>query len=268
VTDDSSATCGADAQRVVTTFGTRLRDVSLLAPDSIVNRSLATAYGQLATPALIASWQSSPRAAPGRDVSNPWPIRVDVGSNDVEGSDCRIAANVIYVTTADTSTVVERRPVTLRVRRTDRWRISDFRWDAPPPRPAATNTNATPDDGTAAHIRDAADVVRRYYRDLQRRDFAAAYALWSDSGRASGKTREAFAAGFAETARVTATVADTGTIEGAAGSQFVTVPVSVDAVLRSGDHQHFAGTYTLRRVMVEGATSAQRLWHIFKAELH
>jgi len=56
-------------------------------------------------------------------------------------------------------------------------------------------------------------------------------------------------------------------MEGAAGSQFATVPVVIDAVLRNGQAQHFEGTYTLRRALVEGATPEQRRWHIYAAEM-
>jgi hypothetical protein len=32
--------------------------------------------------------------------------------------------------------------------------------------------------------------------------------------------------------------------------------------------QHFTGRYTLRRVVVDGATAEQRRWHFYSAELH
>jgi hypothetical protein len=38
-------------------------------------------------------------------------------------------------------------------------------------------------------------------------------------------------------------------------------------VLRNGTHQHFVGTYTVRRAMVDGATPEQRRWHIYSAHL-
>ena len=126
---------------------------------------------------------------------------------------------------------------------------------------------SSPSNASAVDVRQAADVVRRYYDAIQRRDFDAAFALWGDGGKASGTTREAFAAGFANTTRVHATVADSGRIGAAAGSQYVTVPVSIDAEQRSGETQHFVGSYTLRRSMVDGATPEQRRWHIYGAEV-
>lgn len=110
-------------------------------------------------------------------------------------------------------------------------------------------------------------VVRRYYEAIRAHDYDAAYVLWGQSGQASGKNRAAFAAGFAQTAQVRAIVSDSVQMEGAAGSQYATVPVVVDAVLRNGTAQHFEGTYTLRRAMVDGATPEQRRWHIYSADL-
>jgi hypothetical protein len=112
-----------------------------------------------------------------------------------------------------------------------------------------------------------AGALRRYYAAIQGRRYAAAYALWSQDGAASGKSLAAFTRGFSNTARVELTVTDSIRTEGAAGSQFATVPVTVDAVLDDGTRQHFTGTYTLRRAMVDGATLAQRTWHIYSAAL-
>jgi hypothetical protein len=112
-----------------------------------------------------------------------------------------------------------------------------------------------------------ASVIRRYYGLIDSGDLRSAYALWARGGEASGKSFDDFAAGFAETSEARVTVGDSIRIEGAAGSQYATIPVSVDATLKSGEPQHFEGTYTLRRSMVDGATPEQRTWHIESAEL-
>jgi hypothetical protein len=110
-------------------------------------------------------------------------------------------------------------------------------------------------------------IVRRYYDAIRAGNYIAAYGLWSDDGKASGQTLDAFASGFANTAEVGATVSDNVTIEGAAGSQYATVPVVVHAVTRNGEKQLFTGTYTLRRAMVDGATPEQRRWRIYSAAI-
>lgn len=110
-------------------------------------------------------------------------------------------------------------------------------------------------------------IISRYYAAINARRYNDAYRLWSQSGKASGKSENEFAAGFAQTQAVSVTVSDSVRTEGAAGSQFATVPVTIDATLRNGTHQHFAGTYTLRRSMVDGATPEQRAWRIYSADL-
>ena len=130
-------------------------------------------------------------------------------------------------------------------------------------RPSATVTSDTAADSTLP-----GDVVRRYYAAIEARDFAAAYALWGDDGKDSGQTLRQFTDGFDSTASVRVTVGDSTRLEGAAGSQYATVPVTLDATLRNGRQQHFAGAYIVRRAMVDGATESQRRWHIYKADLH
>ena len=112
-----------------------------------------------------------------------------------------------------------------------------------------------------------AEVVRRYYASIQSHRYDDAYAIWSDSGKASGQTPTSFAAGFGQTTSVRVTIGDSVHVEAAAGSQYATVPVTVDATLRSGERQHFAGSYTLRRSLVDGASPEQREWRIYSADL-
>ena len=114
----------------------------------------------------------------------------------------------------------------------------------------------------------AADVVRRYYDALDAGDYEAAFALWGEGGP-PGQSYDAFVQGFAETAHVAAEVGAPSEAEGAAGSVYVTVPVTVRAALQSGRRQLFTGTYTVRRVHgVPGASAAQRRWHLDAATLH
>ena len=57
-------------------------------------------------------------------------------------------------------------------------------------------------------------------------------------------------------------------MEGAAGSRFIQVPVTIEAQMRDGGTQRYTGTYTLRRAVVDGATPEQRAWRIASASLH
>lgn len=113
----------------------------------------------------------------------------------------------------------------------------------------------------------AAEVVKRYYSAIDARDFDTAWQQWGDDGPPR-QTRETFRAGFAQTQSTRVTIGGPIDGEGAAGSIFLTVPVTVDAVLTSGRHQRFRGHYILRRVNgVDGASASQLRWHIETAEL-
>lgn len=100
--------------------------VSLLAPDSMLVRSLRSAYAPFVTTELMKQWQDAPRSAPGRQVSNPWPARIAIESLAVDGNGCRVTGDVVYVETADTSSVLQLRPLVLHVRQADGWRISAY----------------------------------------------------------------------------------------------------------------------------------------------
>ena len=59
-----------------------------------------------------------------------------------------------------------------------------------------------------------------------------------------------------------------GPSEGAAGSIYATIPVTVDAQLDDGKQQRFTGQYVVRRVNdVPGASADQLRWHIDSATL-
>lgn len=114
---------------------------------------------------------------------------------------------------------------------------------------------------------EASAVIRTYYAAINAVDYARAYALWSDGGRASGQSPEQFAAGFGDTAVVMVDIGAPGAVEAAAGSRFIEVPVSLRAQQTDGSSRRFEGRYVLRRAMVDGASDAQRAWRIASADL-
>lgn len=113
----------------------------------------------------------------------------------------------------------------------------------------------------------AVAVIRAYYAAINAHRYREAYYLWSDSGRASNQTLEEFTRGFADTRSVSVSPGDPGPIEGAAGSRYIEIPVTIDAVATSGEHRRFTGRYVLRRAVVPGATAVQRSWRIASAEI-
>jgi hypothetical protein len=113
----------------------------------------------------------------------------------------------------------------------------------------------------------AADVVRRYYAAIDARDYGTAWTQWGDDGR-PGQTFAAFEKGFAHTRATKVTIGTLGPSEGAAGSIYQTVPVTVEATLDDGSAQRFAGSYVVRRVNgVDGASASQLRWRLDSATL-
>jgi hypothetical protein len=134
------------------------------------------------------------------------------------------------------------------------------------PAPAPTN----PQPATAGVVDSVGApqaIVRDYYAAIRAHDFLRAYRMWNASGQSGGRSFAQFEAGFDSTESVDARVGTPGRVEGAAGSRFVSVPVEISARLRNGTAQGFTGTYTLRRVVVPGASAAQRRWHLYAASI-
>jgi hypothetical protein len=116
--------------------------------------------------------------------------------------------------------------------------------------------------GTEPGIPEAVAVVRDYYAAINARDFARAYALWSDGGRSSGQSPQQFAAAFGDVDGIAVQIGEPGDIEAGAGSRFIVVPVALASTRRGGEQRRYRGSYVLRRAMVDGASAEQRAWRI------
>jgi hypothetical protein len=112
----------------------------------------------------------------------------------------------------------------------------------------------------------AARIVHDYYAAINARDYRKAYRLWDHDGEASKQTFEEFSGGFADTAETRVEIGRPSDPEGAAGSQYITLPVEVNANLKDGTEQRFKGEYVLRRSMVEGAEHRGE-WRIYSADI-
>lgn len=128
--------------------------------------------------------------------------------------------------------------------------------------PETTGVEAPPAEPTPE---DAAALVRSYYAAIEARDYDRAYLLWADG--ANRQTPEQFAAGFATTAHVAATIDTPGRMEAAAGSRYIEVPVAIESAQQDGSVRRYVGAYTLRRAVVDGATPEQRQWRISSADI-
>lgn len=134
---------------------------------------------------------------------------------------------------------------------------------------AAPATSATPMASTnaAQSIAEPAAVVRFYYAAINAGKLRCAYGAWANKGDASGQTFAEFADGYAHTQRVDVQTSEPGRVDAAAGSRYVTIPVTLKAVQNDGSIQRFSGHYVLRRAVVPGATREQRQWRLYTAEI-
>lgn len=102
---------------------------------------------------------------------------------------------------------------------------------------------------------------------LEQHEYASARRVWGDSGKASGQSVAQFAAAW-DKYRIIDITAGKGEIDGAAGSLYYEVPVTVTGLRRDGKPYNLSGTITLRRVNdVDGATSEQLRWHIERSTI-
>lgn len=137
---------------------------------------------------------------------------------------------------------------------------------AEPEANADANANATAKAASTADADSAVATLRAYYAAIDARDFARAFAAWGSSGPPGDPSLSKFAAGYAGTDSVRLSAGAPGRIEGAAGSRYVDIPVTVHA-FEHGTAVLYTGTYTLRRTVVTGAAPSDARWHLYRADL-
>lgn len=119
----------AEVENIVLAFGSKLKMVSLLAPEELLKESMNENYGKLVTKNLIEKWIKNPSEAPGRAVSSPWPDRIDIESSvKVTDNKYKIKGFIIEVTSAEKTSgeIAAKREITLDVEKIDgSWIISN-----------------------------------------------------------------------------------------------------------------------------------------------
>ena len=108
-----SADTDAAIRSTVTQFGSHLKNVSLLST-STVSSQIESEYGPYLSSDLLSQWQANPSLALGREVSSPWPDRIEINTVSASGSGTyTVSADIVEVTSADTATSSsDRVPVT------------------------------------------------------------------------------------------------------------------------------------------------------------
>lgn len=119
----------ADVENIVRSFGSKLKMVSLLAPDDLLKESMNENYGKIVKKELIEKWIKNPSEAPGRAVSSPWPERIDIESSErVSDGKYKIKGFIIEVTSAEKTSgeIAAKREITLDVEKINgSWVISN-----------------------------------------------------------------------------------------------------------------------------------------------
>jgi hypothetical protein len=120
---------GPGATHVVERLGERMKHVSLQAADSVIVRQIREAYAPLVTPDLLETWIGNPAHAPGRQVSSPWPDRIEVRSVKAgRDNSCLVEGEVVYLTSVELTEggTAARESVTLQVVADSAWRVSAY----------------------------------------------------------------------------------------------------------------------------------------------
>lgn len=133
---------------------------------------------------------------------------------------------------------------------------------------APTDPSGPEPASNPASTKAAIAVLRDYFRLIRDRKFAEAHRFWSTNPGDTDLSDGAFAESFSRYRTYQAEIAAPGRIEGAAGSLYVQVPVTVTGILKNGDPFRLEGPVTLRRANdVPGATAEQLQWRIARSAL-
>ncbi len=118
-----------EVKDVVEGFGKKLREVSLLAPEEILGKSMAENYGDFVSQELIAKWLKDPQNAPGRLTSSPWPDRIEIRFIImIAEKEYEVKGSIIEITSKEVAGggIAAERPVALAVKKSgDQWLIDD-----------------------------------------------------------------------------------------------------------------------------------------------
>lgn len=243
---------------VVEAFGRRLKQVSVLGPSGATTMAIREHYAPLVSPKLLDQWLQEPATAPGRQVSSPYPDRIEIETISEGETRAEVAGDIVEATNQGD---VARVPVRVALAMENgEWRITAFE-QVTEEIPAPSENASEQEQQT-----EAVAVLREYYEAIDARDYERAYKAWGSHGP-PGQTLEEFRRGFADTNRVRIETGAPSRMGAAAGSRYIEVPVTIVATTTSGSERRYEGTYTLRRVVVDGAPEAARKWHIDRAEI-
>lgn len=111
------------------------------------------------------------------------------------------------------------------------------------------------------------DAAQRWADALEARDWETARQVWGESGMASGLDADEFETAFSKYRTIDISFGEARQ-EGAAGTLYYEVPVTMTGELENGDAYRMEGPLLISRVNdVPGASTEERKWHIEMTDL-
>jgi len=92
----------AEVTALVESFGSKLKEVSLSDPEEVVSQEIKNVYAPFISSKLLLDLTSNPTKAPGREVSSPWPEKIEIVSMDKQDSHTiRVVGNIVLMTSVE-----------------------------------------------------------------------------------------------------------------------------------------------------------------------
>jgi hypothetical protein len=87
---------------LVENFGSKLKEVSLSSPEAVVSQEIEKAYTPFVSPSLLLELTNDSTKAPGRDVSSPWPEKIEIVSMEMlDSHTVKVKGKIILMTSVE-----------------------------------------------------------------------------------------------------------------------------------------------------------------------
>lgn len=128
--DNDDASEKESIEKLVDSFGSNLKNVSLLAPRENLINSIEENYSEFVSDELLQQWKNDPRSAPGRVSSSPWPERIEITDFEkLSDEEYNVTGRVVELTSQEVAHggIAAVRPVKISVKKIgDKWLINSI----------------------------------------------------------------------------------------------------------------------------------------------
>lgn len=92
----------AEVTALVENFGSKLKEVSLSDPEKIVSQEIQQVYAPFVSTGFLSDLMNDPARAPGREVSSPWPEKIEIVSmNKLDSHTIQVKGRIILMTSGE-----------------------------------------------------------------------------------------------------------------------------------------------------------------------